>query len=78
MRGLSIPHDISIVGFDDQQIVAGFLRPGLTTVALPFEEMGALGVSMLASMTAGSTTENRKVEVDCPLHLRSSVGLVLH
>lgn len=77
-RGLGIPHDISIVGFDDQQIIAGFLRPGLTTVALPFEEMGALGVSMLTSMTAGSTTENRKVEVDCPLHLRSSVGLVLH
>lgn len=77
-RGLSIPRDISIVGFDDQEILAAYLRPGLTTVALPFVEMGARGVSMLTSLTAGSTITDPKVEIDCPLHLRSSVGLVLH
>ena len=77
-RGLSIPHDISIVGFDDQEFLAESLRPGLTTVALPFEEMGARGVSMLTSLTAGSTIDDLTTVVDCPLHLRSSVGLVLH
>lgn len=76
-RGLRIPEDLSIVGFDDQQFLAESLRPGLTTVALPFEEMGARGVSMLTSLTAGSAIEDRKVEIDCPLHLRSSVGSLL-
>jgi LacI family transcriptional regulator len=76
-RGLSIPGDLSVVGFDDQEILAAYLRPGLTTVALPFAEMGARGVSMLTSLTAGSTIDDLTTAIDCPLHLRSSVGLVL-
>lgn len=76
-RGLRIPEDISVVGFDDQEILAGYLRPGLTTVALPFEEMGARGVSMLASLTAGSAIDDPQITIDCPLHSRSSVGLRL-
>ncbi|WP_309064507.1 LacI family DNA-binding transcriptional regulator [Microbacterium sp.] len=76
-RDIRIPEDLSIVGFDDQQFLAESLRPGLTTVALPFEEMGARGVSMLTSLTAGSAIDNAKVEIDCPLRLRSSVGSLL-
>ncbi len=76
-RGLRIPEDLSIVGFDDQQFLADSLRPGLTTVALPFQEMGASGVSMLTSLTAGRPIENPRLEIDCPLHLRSSVGSLL-
>lgn len=76
-RGLRIPHDISVVGFDDQEILAGYLRPGLTTVALPFEEMGAAGVSTLASLAAGSRIDDLQVVIDCPLRSRSSVGMRL-
>ena len=74
-RGLRIPEDISVVGFDDQEILAGYLRPGLTTVALPFEEMGAAGVSMLASLAAGETIADPQVEIACPLRSRSSIGM---
>lgn len=38
---IHIPHDLSIIGFDDQEFVADALRPGLTTMALPHDEMGA-------------------------------------
>ena len=38
-RGLAIPRDLSIIGFDDQQLVAAELDPPLTTVALPHYEM---------------------------------------
>jgi LacI family transcriptional regulator len=53
-RGLRIPHDIGIVGYDNQEIIAAYLRPPLTTVALPFEDMGAAAVDMLGSMADGS------------------------
>ncbi|MEV4687435.1 LacI family DNA-binding transcriptional regulator [Microbacterium sp. LWH3-1.2] len=72
-RGLRIPHDVAVVGFDNQELIAGYLRPGLTTVALPFETMGALGVELLAGMIAGQSTGTGTVTVDCPLLERASV-----
>lgn len=38
-RGISVPGDISVTGFDDVA-VAGDLSPGLTTIRLPMSEMG--------------------------------------
>ena len=48
--GLSIPDDLSLVSFDDDEIAA-YLRPGLTTVALPHEEMGRRAVVLVLSGT---------------------------
>lgn len=39
-RGLRIPEDLSVVGFDDQRDIADALTPDLTTVRLPHREMG--------------------------------------
>ncbi|MHC9043208.1 LacI family DNA-binding transcriptional regulator [Microbacterium saperdae] len=44
--GLSVPMDISVVSFDNDE-VAAYLRPGLTTVALPHEAMGRAAVELL-------------------------------
>jgi LacI family transcriptional regulator len=49
--GRSVPGDIAIVGFDNDEI-AGYLRPGLTTIALPHEEMGRASVRLLLSPDA--------------------------
>lgn len=38
-QGLSVPHDVSVVGFDDIES-AGYMGPGLTTVRQPLQEMG--------------------------------------
>lgn len=72
-RGLRIPQDVAVIGFDNQELIAGYLRPGLTTVALPFERMGTIGVDLLAAITAGESTDTKIVTVDCPLLERSSV-----
>ncbi|GAA4829148.1 LacI family DNA-binding transcriptional regulator [Luteimicrobium xylanilyticum] len=72
-KGLTIPADVAVVGFDNQELIAAYLRPKLTTVALPFEEMGERGIDMLASLTAGQPIATRQVTVDCPLLERSSV-----
>ncbi|MEI6291156.1 MAG: LacI family DNA-binding transcriptional regulator [Chloroflexota bacterium] len=44
--GLSVPDDVSIVGFDDSRLSA-FLNPPLTTVRAPTEEVGRQAASML-------------------------------
>ena len=41
-RGLRVPEDVSVVGFDDFRLISEALEPALTTVALPYREMGAL------------------------------------
>jgi len=72
-RGLRIPGDVAVIGFDNQELIAAYLRPKLTTVALPFEKMGALGVQTLAALTAGQPILADQQLVDCPLLERSSV-----
>ena len=51
--GLSIPADLSVVGFDDQELIAANLHPGLTTVALPHYEMGAWATEHLIDAIEG-------------------------
>lgn len=46
--GLSIPQDVSVVSFDDSEL-ASWMRPGLTSIALPHHELGRRAVSLLLS-----------------------------
>jgi LacI family transcriptional regulator len=43
---LRIPEDVSVVSFDNDEI-STYLRPALTTIGLPYEEMGEAAVRML-------------------------------
>ena len=52
--GLSIPNDISIVGFDDQPI-AQSLWPALTTVHQPIVDMASRAIDVIASKNAASS-----------------------
>jgi len=63
--GLSVPNDLSIVGFDNDPL-ADWLQPGLTSVAQPFHEMGSAAMQILQSLiTKSSTTsENRLLPVE--------------
>lgn len=45
--GLRIPDDLSVIGFDDFQTISEFVRPRLTTIGLPYFEMGRRAVSAL-------------------------------
>ncbi len=51
--GWRVPADLSVVGIDDIQFSA-YTNPGLTTVAQPKQELGALAVDALLTTTAGS------------------------
>jgi len=66
--GRHIPDDLSIVSFDNDEIAA-YLRPGLTTVALPHEDMGRRAVEiLLAGEPAGQTL------VPMPVVVRNSIA----
>ena len=53
-RGLRVPEDISITGFDDIDIAA-HVEPGLTTVHVPHERMGAGAAAALLALIEGKT-----------------------
>ncbi|MEZ2391154.1 LacI family DNA-binding transcriptional regulator [bacterium RCC_150] len=69
--GLSIPYDVSVVGFDNQETLAPHLRPGLTTLELPFVEMGRRAVELLLS---GAERNGTTEFFECPLVERHSVA----
>jgi LacI family transcriptional regulator len=53
-RGLSVPHDISLVGFDDMPF-ADLLAPGLTTIRQPTAELGRSGFRALLALMQKKT-----------------------
>jgi LacI family transcriptional regulator len=69
-RGLRIPDDISVVSFDDDEI-ASYLRPGLTTARIPYEQMGREAVDILLS---DQGPQHRLVPM--PIVTRESVGIL--
>ncbi len=75
--GLDIPKDLSIVGFDNQELIAANLFPGLTTVALPHYEMGAWAVETLVRLLRDDADHellaDSPTRLDCPLVIRGSV-----
>jgi LacI family transcriptional regulator len=66
-RGLRIPDDVSVVSFDDDEI-ASYVLPGLTSVALPHEEMGRLALERLITGPAPG-----EVLVPMPAVVRDSI-----
>ncbi|GGM35780.1 LacI family DNA-binding transcriptional regulator [Microbacterium saperdae] len=72
--GLSIPGDLSVIGFDDQEFIAEALRPGLTTVQLPHREMGAWAAKRAVDRIHGSAIgPPQSAQIRCPLIIRGSV-----
>lgn len=75
--GLSIPQDLSVIGFDDMPLVAETLRPELTTIGLPYFDMGRLAArTVLRLASGGSDTDGEPVLVDCPLVERHSCRFI--
>ena len=67
--GLRVPHDVSVVSFDDSSL-ASWLRPGLTSVAPPYEEMGIRAVEGVLD----AYMPPREITVSAAVRHRGSVG----
>ncbi|GGV44879.1 alanine racemase [Kitasatospora herbaricolor] len=75
--GLVVPRDLSVIGFDNQELISENLFPALTTVALPHYEMGARAIAQLQAVidapepAAGPRSQEM---LHCPLVTRDSVA----
>jgi LacI family transcriptional regulator len=72
-RGLRVPEDLSLVGFDDTQ-VARLASPQLTTVRQPLQEMGAVALRTALQLAAGEKVDSHHVELATRLIVRDSAA----
>jgi LacI family transcriptional regulator len=72
-RGLKVPHDISVIGFDDIP-TASCVFPKLTTMHQPFDAIAAYAVREVVGMIAGQTTGPARIAFPAKLTVRDSTG----
>jgi LacI family transcriptional regulator len=72
-RGLRVPEDLSVVGFDDAE-QAALVTPALTTVRQPLAEMGRMAVSLLLRLLENQRLEGLNVELATRLVVRDSTA----
>lgn len=72
-RGLRVPDDLSVTGFDDLDLARGTVPP-LTTVRQPLQEMGRMAVSLLLRLVSGQTVDALHVSLATELVVRGSTG----
>lgn len=70
--GLRVPEDIAIIGFDDFQMISAQVIPPLTSVALPYYQIGVRAADRLLTMLAGQPNEPGVERLACPLVPRAS------
>jgi LacI family transcriptional regulator len=71
--GLSVPEQLSIVGFDDIELAA-FSAPPLTTIVQPKLEIGAIAAELLLERVEKNRNEERRVILEPKLKIRGSTA----
>jgi LacI family transcriptional regulator len=72
-RGLRLPGDLSVVGFDDTR-EASIVHPALTTVRQPLAELGRMAVTLLTRLLERQPFEPLHVELATKLVIRDSTA----
>jgi LacI family transcriptional regulator len=73
--GLKIPQDVSVIGYDDDELCR-HLRPQLTTLILPHRAMGAWAISELGKGRKSGKEGHPLTKMDCNLIERGSLAAV--
>lgn len=73
--GLRVGDDISVTGYNDMPLV-DLMEPGLTSVRVPYREMGAEAARRLLLNMRSSSPEGNQVMLTPKLSIRGSTGLV--
>jgi LacI family transcriptional regulator len=73
VAGLTVPGDLSVVGFDDLPM-SRWASPPLTTVRQPLAQMGRVAAQMLHALMEGRALDSSRVELATSLISRSSTA----
>ena len=73
-RGVGVPEDVSVVGFDNWEIVAAQTRPPLTTVDMNLKELGRQAGLIVRALAEGERVEPGVRRLPCRLVVRKSCG----
>jgi len=71
--GKSVPHDVSVVGYDDSALMTS-IDPPLTTVRQPIEPMGRMVIELLVSQLSGTATTPDEYLFEPELVVRGSTA----
>jgi len=72
-KGLRIPEDISIMGFDDIP-QASLVRPSLTTIRQPLEQMGRIAAQVLFDILKNPDHKHNRIELPTEIIIRESTA----
>lgn len=74
-RGLTVPKDMSVAGYDDHRLISETLYPQLTTVELPYRRMGEAAADLLLELIDGrAPTHTVPESIEGSLRWRDSVS----
>jgi LacI family transcriptional regulator len=73
-RGLRVPEDVSVIGFDNWEIVAAQTRPPLTSVDMELKELGRQAGLTVLALAEGRPVEAGVRKLPCRLVVRQSCG----
>lgn len=73
-RGVAVPADVSVIGFDNWEIVAAATRPPLTTVDMNLIELGRVAGRLILDLAEGKPVEPGIRTLPCHLVVRQSCG----
>jgi len=75
LRGLRVPDDVSVIGFDNEDLVA-YLLPPLSSMVLPHDEMARWAVNMLLERQGqmDGALAMPQIKIDCALESRASIA----
>jgi LacI family repressor for deo operon, udp, cdd, tsx, nupC, and nupG len=72
-RGIRVPKDLSVMGFDDIRF-ARYVDPPLTTIAQPMRDIGETSVRLLLEIIQGRTTSPQSITLPHTLMIRSTTA----
>ena len=70
-KGIRVPQDISIIGFDDTSL-SSFTSPPLTTIHAPAYDMGSFGANIVFNILRQHPATAMKIQLPCQLMERQS------